>query len=87
MPQAVYGSHSGTSYKLMNGEGALERTSDYHVLVWAQNGVLLKEKFYFEDDGIYGLTSNPTGVYNYSDFGRVRNLYKTRGGSVRCVRE
>lgn len=87
MPQAVYGSHSGTSYKLMNGEGALERTSDYHVLVWAQNGVLLKEKFYFEDDGMYGLTSNPTGVYNYSDFGRVRNLYKTRGGSVRCVRE
>lgn len=87
MPQAVYGSHSGTSYKLMNGEGALERTSDYHVLVWAQNGVLLKEKFYFEDDGTYGLTSNPTGVYNYSDFGRVRNLYKTRGGSVRCVRE
>ena len=87
MPQAVYGSHSGTSYKLMNGEGALERTSDYHVLVWAQNGVLLKEKFYFEDDGMYGLTSNPTGVYNYSDFGIVRNLYKTRGGSVRCVRE
>lgn len=87
MPQAVYGSHSGTSYKLMNGEGALERTSDYHVLVWAQNGVLLKEKFYFEDDGTYGLTSNPTGVYNYSDFGRVRNLYKTRGGSVRCVRK
>ena len=87
MPQAVYGSHSGTSYKLMNGEGALERTSYYHVLVWAQNGVLLKEKFYFEDDGTYGLTSNPTGVYNYSDFGRVRNLYKTRGGSVRCVRE
>lgn len=87
MPQAVYGSHSGTSYKLMNGEGALERTSDYHVLVWAQNGVLLKEKFYFEDDGTYGLTSNPTGVYNYSDFGRIRNLYKTRGGSVRCVRE
>jgi hypothetical protein len=87
MPQVVYGSHSGTSYKLMNGEGALERTSYYHVLVWAQNGVLLKEKFYFEDDGIYGLTSNPTGVYNYSDFGNVRNLYKTRGGSVRCVRE
>ena len=87
MPQAVYGSHLGTSYKLMNGEGALERTSYYHVLVWAQNGVLLKEKFYFEDDGMYGLTSNPTGVYNYSDFGRVRNLYKTRGGSVRCVRE
>ena len=87
MPQAVYGYNGGQSYLLMHGEGALERTSDYHVLVWAQNGVLLKEKFYFEDSSWEGLVSNPTGVYNYSDFGRVRNLYKTRGGSVRCVRE
>ena len=87
MPNAVWGYHNNQSYQLMQGQGALERTSNYHVIVWAQNGVLLKEKFYFEDDGIYGLTSNPTGVYDYSDFGTVRNLYKTRGGSVRCVRD
>ena len=89
MPNAVYGYHGSQSYKLINGEGALERTSNYHVIVWAQNGVLLKEKFYYEENGggMYGFTPNPTGIYNYSDFGNVRNLYKTRGGSVRCVRE
>ena len=86
MPKAVYGYQGSQSYMLMHGEGALEKTSDYHVLVWAQNGLLLKEKFYFEDDA-WGYVSNPTGVYSYSDFGNIRNLYKTRGGSVRCVRD
>lgn len=75
----------GVYVKQCNGYGSPERSNTYHVLVWASDGFLLKEFFYFESN--QWSSANEPGVYDYSQIGSMKNIYRNRAASVRCVRD
>jgi len=82
MPRSYGHNKYGSYTKMYSGNGMLDRSKYYHVFVWAYDGFLLNELFLYE-----GTPINAPGVYDYSSMGQGNNTQRTRGGSVRCVKE